>query len=401
MTSTEHDRPRTWPLRVAVMTASLLVVLAGCVSTVDSEEEPAPDHGSHADGDHGESSSGQDVAAVPLRDGERRRSVTMSEPYQPTAPTENGTDDYRCFLLDPDLDEDVFVTGTNVVPGNTSQVHHVILFQLPPGQVEAARTIDRSAPGQGWGCFGGSGLEGGGGPQAAPWLGAWTPGGSESVLHDGYGVPLDAGSQLVMQVHYSLLDGNEPDVTTADLRITDGSAALSPVSTSLLPAPVELPCRPEHADGPLCGRDAALMDVQERFGAGPGSTADFLLRACPGAEPGPEQSCTTTVSQPGTIIGAAGHMHLLGKSIHVELNPGTSRARTVLDVPVWNFHDQGAVPIEPIEVARGDRIRVTCVHDQSLRDDWRAFDGQAERYVLWAEGTTDEMCGAILQVASS
>ena len=35
----------------------------------------------------------------------------------------------------------------------------------------------------------------------------------------------------------------------------------------LLPAPVELPCRPKHADGALCDRDAALADVKERFGA--------------------------------------------------------------------------------------------------------------------------------------
>ena len=52
----------------------------------------------------------------------------------------------------------------------------------------------------------------------------------------------------------------------------------------LLPAPVELPCRPEHADGPLCDRDAAMADVKDRFGDGPGSTADLLHLLC-GAEP--------------------------------------------------------------------------------------------------------------------
>ena len=37
-----------------------------------------------------------------------------------------------------------------------------------------------------------------------------------------------------------------------------------------------------------------------------------------------------------------GHMHLLGKSIKVEVNPGTPKAQTVLDVPAYNFDDQGA-----------------------------------------------------------
>jgi hypothetical protein len=47
----------------------------------------------------------------------------------------------------------------------------------------------------------------------------------------------------------------------------------------------------------------------------------------------------------------------------------------------------------------GDRITVTCEHDQSLRDHLSAFEGQPDRYVLWGEGTTDEMCAGILQIA--
>jgi hypothetical protein len=41
---------------------------------------------------------------------------------------------------------------------------------------------------------------------------------------------------------------------------------------------------------------------------------------------------------------------------------------------------------------------VTCHHDQALRDKLPAFEGQEERYVVWAEGTTDEMCLGMLQV---
>ena len=39
----------------------------------------------------------------------------------------------------------------------------------------------------------------------------------------------------------------------------------------------------------------------------------------------------------------------------------------------------------------GDTVRVTCRHDASLRD------GEP-RYVVWGEGTTDEMCLGVLQV---
>ena len=57
----------------------------------------------------------------------------------------------------------------------------------------------------------------------------------------------------------------------------------------LLPAPVELPCRPGHDDGPLCDRDAAVADVKERFGDGPGSTADLLHLLC-GDQPAPGET---------------------------------------------------------------------------------------------------------------
>ena len=44
-------------------------------------------------------------------------------------------------------------------------------------------------------------------------------------------------------------------------------------------------------------------------------------------------------------------MHLLGRSIKIEVNPGTPQARTVLDIPVWDFDNQGARPIKPVAPA--------------------------------------------------
>ena len=84
----------------------------------------------------------------------------------------------------------------------------------------------------------------------------------------------------------------------------------------------------------------------------------------------------------------------------IDLNPGTAGARTLLDVPVWDFDDQGTRPLDrPARIRPGDRLRVTCTHDQELRDRLPSFEGQAERYVVWGEGTTDEMCLGMLSVA--
>jgi hypothetical protein len=270
---------------------------------------------------------------------------------------------------------------------------------VPPDKVPRAQELDRQQPGQGWTCFGGTGIESqGAGLNSAPWLGAWAPGGGERVLPADVGLPLAPGSRIVMQVHYNLLAGHAPDRSAAKLRVVADDATRKTLQTVLLPAPVELPCRPGKT-GRLCDRNAAMADVVQRFGLGAGRIGDGLHLLCPGNPAGPTQSCTRAVTEPETIRAVAGHMHLLGRAIKVTVNQGKANARVILDIPVWNFDDQGSVPVEPaVKVAAGDTLTVSCTHDQSLRDRLPAFAGQPERYVVWGEGTTDEMCLGIVLV---
>ena len=46
----------------------------------------------------------------------------------------------------------------------------------------------------------------------------------------------------------------------------------------------------------------------------------------------------------------------------------------------------------------GDVVRVTCRHDVHKRQDGEHGVPKRPRYVLWGEGTTDEMCLGLLQV---
>ncbi|PUA80424.1 hypothetical protein [Nocardioides currus] len=399
-------RPNT-RLRAAVGAVAALALLAtGCQGAADpsadspttaTENQPAADTSAHTG--HDSHAGAKPAKEVPLRAGERRSTLAMPAAYTPSAPYGEGTDDYRCFLLDPGLSGDEWLTGTTVQPGNPDVVHHVILFQVPPEMVEAAKAKDAQEDGEGWTCFGGTGLDAFQNVDDAAWIGAWAPGGEESVRKPGYGVKLRAGSQVVMQVHYNLLAGSSPDTSAAQLRLAPGDRDMQQLHTMLLPAPVELPCRAEHAHGPLCERDAAMMDVLKRFGMEGSSTANALYLLCGGEpEPGQVQSCTRRVNEPMTIHAAGGHMHLLGREIRIETNPGTPRAKTVLDIPVWDFDDQGARDIEPVSLEPGDTVEVTCKHVQWLRDQLPSFEGQPDRYVVWGEGTTDEMCLGMLQV---
>ncbi len=379
---------------VTVMTA-----LAGCspggtgASPAPASSSPSP---AHAAG-HGEDTAAA-ASGRPLRAGERLVRLAMPEAYQPSAPYGSGSDDYRCFVLDPRLAEAAFLTGMNILPGSRDAVHHVILFRVPPASVAAVEAHDRAEQGEGWTCFGGTGVDAGGALDDAPWLGAWAPGGGEQVLAEDVGVLLEKGSRVIMQVHYNLLADPGPDVSSAQLRLAPGTRPLAALETMLLPAPVELPCRPGRDSSPLCDRSAAVANAQKRFGADVGLTANYLHLLCGRLRPGPVQTCDRTIQEPATIRAAAGHMHLLGRSVSIQLNPGTPRARTVLDISAWDFDDQGATPVARVPLRRGDTVRVTCRHDQSLRDLLPAFDGQRERYVVWGEGTTDEMCLGLLLV---
>ena len=198
-----------------------------------------------------------------------------------------------------------------------------------------------------------------------------------------------------MQVHYNLLNGRRPDRSRAVLTTVPATTGLTPVQTTLLPAPVELACR-RGESGKLCDRTAAVFDQVERFGTDSALVSSGLLLLCgrDAARPvaSAVTSCDRPINRPLTIQSVAGHMHLLGRSIRVDLNPGRPDARLLLEIPRWSFHWQASYLLEkPIGVGHGDTLRVTCRHDSGLRRG-------APRYVLWGEGTTDEMCLGVVQV---
>ena len=230
----------------------------------------------------------------------------------------------------------------------------------------------------------------------ADWVGAWAPGGGERVMADDIGIPLARGTQLVVQVHYNLLAGGGTDRSTVRLRLSEAAGSdKQALQTMLLPAPVELPCRDDRTKG-LCNRTVAVADLKRRFGE-EHATADLLHLLCGPIVPGPVQSCTRPIRDEGTIRAVSGHMHLLGRAITVDVNKGTPQATRVLDIPTWDFDDQGSIPLKrPLDVGPGDTVTVTCTHDQGLRDLLPAFEGTKDRYVAWGEGTTDEMCLGIV-----
>ena len=340
----------------------------------------------------------------PLEAGQRFSALRLDRAYAPQPPA-GATDEYRCFLVDPGLRSPAVLVGSRFEPSNADIVHHAIFYRVAAEDVGRARTLDGADDGDGWTCFGGTGINGGRGAALAggsDWVAAWAPGGSGEVRTPaGTGYRLDPGGQLVMQVHYNLLRAargstDRPGIT---LRFADPAAKLTMLRTTLLPAPVELPCAAGET-GRLCDRTTAVLDLMRRFGTDAGFAAAGLNLLCvPGAtpRPGAAQHCDHQVREPGRVYALSGHMHLLGTRITVELNPGTAAARTLLDVSPYDFHDQRTVPLPtPVAVEAGDTLRVSCTHDAANRKHLAELKDVPPRYVVWGDGTTDEMCLGIV-----
>lgn len=378
---------------VAALTAVVLV--ASCAQGKEEDPKPAVARsGAHT----GHFSA---PPPAPLRAGEHFQNLSMPGLYTPKAPN-GGTDEYRCFLIDPKLTSEAYLTGSQFLPQNADLVHHAIFFRIGPGAADEARKLDAGSEGDGWTCFGDSGVDG------DTWVASWAPGANETLLAPNLGYPMPPGSLMVMQIHYNLLatggKAGGADQSSIRLRLNEGSA-MTPLQTSLLPAPIELPCTASEK-GPLCDRTAAIADVTQRFGAEVGGQEAQLVRLCYQGRPpvaGPTQHCDRPMSRPGTVYAVAGHMHLLGRSITIELNPGTPGARKLLDVPTYNFDDQAIRPLaEPVTLKRGDTLRVTCTHDAALRGQLPQLQGTAPRYVVWGDGTSDEMClGLVIMTAAA
>ena len=399
MQRSELRTGRRSPVFFAVALVAMALAVAGCGSnSADSTAATPAASGGTSHAGH----TGSVAPPQPLRAGERFRTVTMPQPYTPSVP-HGGTDEYRCVLLDPHLTKSEFLTGTQFLPQNVPIAHHAIVYAIPPQSAAVARAKDAATPGEGWTCFGGDELDT---QQRSAWVGTWTPNATETLLKQDVGYHLQPGSLLVLQIHYNLLAtggrSGGSDQSSVRLRLTDGTAATKQLDTLPLEGPIELPCAPGES-GRLCNRSAAIADVAQRFGSDIGGTEAELVDECSKGKPVPgnTQHCDYPVPQPMTVYAVLGHMHLLGRSIKVELNPGTAKARTLLDVPSFNFDYQRQTPLPtPVDVKPGDTLRVTCTHDATLRQKLPQLSTLPPRYVVWGDGTSDEMCLGLLTVAA-
>ena len=239
-------------------------------------------------------------------------------------------------------------------------VHHAIFFRVAPGEAASRSALDDATPRRGLDLLR---RRRHGRPARAldsAWVGAWAPGGSETLLAPGVGYPMRAG---------------QPDHHAGALQPAGagGSRVARPVRH---PAAADRPAPADHAAGDHAaaragraavpaGRIAARCATatprsptsRSASATTPARPRTGLHLLCGGGapSPAPTQSCDRPVRRPGRIRAVAGHMHLLGRSIRIDVNPGTPNARTLLDIPAYNFDDQGSPPLADAGARPGGR----------------------------------------------
>lgn len=264
--------------------------------------------------------------------------------YTVTSPT----DIYQCFVIPSGTAQNAFIKGFELLPGNRSIVHHVLVFQDTTGTCAA---LDAADPAPGYTSFGGVGSS------TANLIAAWVPGITPRMYPSGMGIPMRAGADLVLQIHYPSGVAGELDSTRINL-VLDYSTGLRP----LYIAPV-LDHGITMTNGPLIIPPNQISTFYNQY---------------------------TTPATDFTILDVAPHMHLLGKSIQAYALTTAGDTLPLIRINQWNFHWQGSysfrklVKLPPLTLLRGQASFDNTINNPNNPN-------SPPQYVLLGEGTTDEM----------
>ncbi len=275
------------------------------------------------------------------------KTLKASAPYTPNEFIADKTrvDDYRCFILDPELGGAKDLIGFEVVPGDRREVHHVLLYTVTTAEATA---LEDKSPGLGWPCFGGPGTD------APKMVGGWVPGTGVTRFPGQTGVQVYAGDVLIMQVHYNL-----------------SQTAAAPDHTEV---------RLQYARNPVAYHAQMFPLVDSDFKIPPNAM-------------GYSTSVGFELPVPATIWGVIPHMHTKGVSVKVEMKapkatPGPTTC--LIDIPKWDFQWQQFYFYNSrtgIDMPANSELRLTCT-----------WNNPTPKTVEWGEGTDDEMCLAFIYV---
>ena len=262
----------------------------------------------------------------------------------PTYTVQSNNDEYRNFALPSGLTQTNYATAIEIIPGNSSIVHHVLVFEDSTNNAISPSSA------------------GGTGSSASKLIYSYIPGASPYFTPVGAGLRLPANTRLILQIHYAPGSAGQIDstrinlkVTTAPLRNISVQAVLNHFS-SLTNGPLAIPA----------GQTKTFNAQQQLFNPSPSFNGWTALYVFP-------------------------HMHLIGKKIHAYgIKPVTNDTIRFVRINNWDFHwqDNFVFP-NTIKIPNGTTFKASAFYDNTTNN--LDNPNNPPQNVVAGEATTDEM----------
>jgi peroxiredoxin len=245
----------------------------------------------------------------------------LPEPYYVPA---QGVVEYVYFRVPTHFTEDRWIQAAEAVPGDPSVVHHIVVFLSDPSSSKGPRR----GPGQHF-C-------------------GYAPGDLPTTLPEGTAKKIPAGSELILQVHYTpngrvRTDRSKVGFTFAKSKVTREAYTIGIANPDLMIPPGQEVAVPSSLEVP---RDVRLLSFMP-------------------------------------------HMHLRGKDFKYTITRPGESPQVALSVPAYDFGWQTYYVLsEPMVLPKGTRI--DCVADFD-NTEGNPYNPDYKQFVRWGEQTFEEM----------
>lgn len=227
-----------------------------------------------------------------------------------------GTIEYQYVLIPGDFKQDTWIQSAEIRPGNRALVHHVIAYVRPPG----SNWMKDAQPGIAYVPKKGED----GGPNE--FLVGYAPGFLPVELTEGRAKQIKAGSDIILQLHYTANGSEGTDRTKVGFT---------------------------YAKGPITERIVTLAATTNKF-------------AIPAGDPNYQVDSSFEFGGDAKVIDFIPHMHLRGKDFEYRAVYPTGEKETLLKVPNYSFNWQLTYkPVKDLVVPKGTKIECTAHYDNS------------------------------------
>lgn len=235
---------------------------------------------------------------------------------------------YQYFTVDPGWKEDKWFTAAEIRPGNRTVVHHVMVYAVSK---EFIRHVGEKT------------LHG--------YTVGYVPGLRVSSYPPGMAKRIPAGSQLVFQVHYSTKGAEQLDCSRVGFVLTEPAKVRYEVITSNI------------------GKASLII---------PPRIARYRAEAY-----------SPRTLESSYLLSMTPHMHLRGVAFTYQVQLGSGKFETLLDVPRYDSNWQTTYRLaEPLAMPPNSRVRCTAVFDNS---DDNPNNPDSGKTVRWGPQEWDEM----------